>query len=379
MRPLFAAVLFLCATSTIASTSVHQVIDDFVAGEDALPKEFHDFIHELKEVIPDTLAPHDVVERLASVGLSAAPVIQDEHSFAILSPINTKPKSEDCLPIVQMHGMGDFADNPAYKRLGRAVSETLTGSADACHLLTPQLGMGPLADIMGSFLRPLEPSIDLFAEIVRNDSTVMAAGAFNAIGYSQGNLIIRGYIEKYNDPPVNHHMSMHGMGMGVAGFPGCPIKTYEVCQQLDYVLGELAYLTVVQDHLMQANYYRDPMHIEQYRAGDKGLAELNNEAVTDASQTVPTGSLTLSAMTGNLTLVKGLQDTTVEPNDSEWYAYLEDGSQTEIVNMTDAAWYTWFDLDKMDANGQLGFETTPGGHMQFTTTDLTDLVAKYWM
>lgn len=53
------------------------------------------------------------------------------------------------------------------------------------------------------------------------------------------------------------------------------------------------------------------MHIDSYRAGDVGLAELNNEVVTDESSTPPTGSLTLSAMTGNLTLVKGLEDTTV--------------------------------------------------------------------
>ena len=37
---------------------------------------------------------------------------------------------------------------------------------------------------------------------------------FNAIGYSQGNLIIRGYIHKYNSPPVKNFISMHGPMMG---------------------------------------------------------------------------------------------------------------------------------------------------------------------
>jgi len=37
---------------------------------------------------------------------------------------------------------------------------------------------------------------------------------FNVIGYSQGNLIIRAYIEKYNDPPVESFISMHGPMMG---------------------------------------------------------------------------------------------------------------------------------------------------------------------
>lgn len=99
-------------------------------------------------------------------------------------------------------------DVHACRTLGQAVSETLSGSSDGCYFISAQLGDSVMEDIVGGFLRPLEASIDYFAEIVRNDSTIMAAGAFNAIGYSQGNLIIRGYIEKYNDPVVNHHMAM---------------------------------------------------------------------------------------------------------------------------------------------------------------------------
>lgn len=125
--------------------------------------------------------------------------------------------------------------------------------------------------------------------------------------------------------------------MGVAGFPDCPMK-YSLCKSLATVLGEYAYLPAIQAHLMQANYYRDPTHMTEYREGDVGLAELNNEVATDDSTDLPSGSLTLAGMTGNLTLVKGLSDITVEPNDSEWYGYYEDGSQENIVAMDDAEW-----------------------------------------
>jgi hypothetical protein len=40
---------------------------------------------------------------------------------------------------------------------------------------------------------------------------------FNAVGYSQGNLVIRGYVERYNDPPVHNFISMHGILFGVSG------------------------------------------------------------------------------------------------------------------------------------------------------------------
>lgn len=363
-----------------------MVVNDLasMAVDETLPTEVVDLLAAfVEEVAPPFSSPDDIVANLKRMGLSdalddaaAAQAAPAPHMHTPLVPPPGE-KEEACLPIVQMHGMGDFADNPAYKRLGEAVSATLTGSADSCYLLTPQLGQGPLEDIVGSFLRPLDDSIDYFAEIVRNDTEVAAAGAFNAIGYSQGNLIIRGYIEKYNDPPVHHFMSMFGPHMGVAGFPGCDM-TYQFCKSLDYVLGSLAYLPVVQNHLMQANYYRDPTHLEEFRSGDVGLAELNDEARDDSSVELPTGSLTLAGMSGNLTLVKGLADTTVQPNDSEWFGYYADGSQSEIMNLTDAYWYTWFGLDEMESKGQLAMETVPGKHMQFTTTELTDLIDEYW-
>ena len=158
--------------------------------------------------------------------------------------------TSSCLPIVQMHGMGDFAKNPAYKRLGEAVSATLSGSKDGCPLVTPQLGAGVVEDIVGGFLRPLEPSVDYFAEVLKNDSSIAAAGGvFNAIGYSQGNVIIRGYAELYAGkegyPKLNHHLSMFGMPMGVAGFHGCNMTQSNFCRELADLLGEAAYAPLV--------------------------------------------------------------------------------------------------------------------------------------
>ena len=50
-----------------------------------------------------------------------------------------------------------------------------------------------------------------------------------------------------------------------------------------------------------------------------------------------------------------------------------------MTQLADSAWLNWFGLDKMSAAGQLGYETVPGGHMQFTDSDLTGFVTKYWV
>ena len=37
----------------------------------------------------------------------------------------------------------------------------------------------------------------------------------------------------------------------------------------------------VQSGLAQANYFRDPLKIDEYKAGDEFLVEINNERTTD--------------------------------------------------------------------------------------------------
>jgi palmitoyl-protein thioesterase len=47
--------------------------------------------------------------------------------------------------------------------------------------------------------------VDEFAATVRADPQL--AKGFNLIGHSQGGLIARAYIERYNDPPVHNFIT----------------------------------------------------------------------------------------------------------------------------------------------------------------------------
>ena len=42
--------------------------------------------------------------------------------------------------------------------------------------------------------------MDEFAKTVQSDPKL--AGGFNVVGLSQGGLVVRGYIQQYNNPPV---------------------------------------------------------------------------------------------------------------------------------------------------------------------------------
>ena len=61
------------------------------------------------------------------------------------------------------------------------------------------------------------------------------------MGFSQGNLLIRGYIERYNTPPVKNFISVHGPLAGVGALPHCAPTSF-ICKQINAV-GFLAFCT----------------------------------------------------------------------------------------------------------------------------------------
>lgn len=111
--------------------------------------------------------------------------------------------------------------------------------------------------------------------------------------WCQGNLIIRGYVQRYNDPPVQAFISMHGpmMGrthipiiliqciscvgalwsckalcmvcvIGVAGLPGCNVSRV-VCDEVDKLAAKGAYNDLVQQHLAQVHPHTSSTDLSQ--------------------------------------------------------------------------------------------------------------------
>lgn len=142
-------------------------------------------------------------------------------------------------------------------------------------------GDSQLSDTVNGFLLNMDGEVDYFAQKVRADPKLK--GGFKAMGFSQGNLVIRGYIQRYNDPPVKSFISMHGPMMGVASIPHCnPSKgiVHKLCQEMVQLLSVAAYSSVVQKMLAQANYLRDPEDIKGYLT-TSFLPDLNNEIKTN--------------------------------------------------------------------------------------------------
>lgn len=269
-----------------------------------------------------------------------------------------------------MHGMGDSCFNAGMKQITENTGTHL-GSYSVCI---------PTGDTQGSdtnngFFMTMNKNVDVFAEAIKKDPKL--AGGFNAVGFSQGNSVIRGYIQKYNNPTVSTFLSVHGTVVGVASFPDCNPSGLlgPVCKLLDrFLVGPVAYTETVQNHLFQADYFRDPHHTNSsaYKTHSQ-IAQWNNEGNT----VDPTINANF-AKTKRFAMIKAMKDTMIYPNDGEWWGAFDTDGKTKLA-MNETEWYKkdLFGLKTADEAGKIFFNTTAGNHLQFTEAELFGWVDQY--
>jgi len=322
-------------------------------------------------------SPEELAELLSISGVGQVVTASHDENIAAEQP-SSAPSGT---PVVMMHGMGDFGNNPLgmvpiRKKIGQWTN-SYVHSVELCSKATKLSGCA-IEDQTNGFFMTMDAQVDQFARVVRADTNLR--NGFNAIGFSQGNTVIRGYIHKYNNPPVKSFVSMHGVMMGVAGLPQCPMNVTglgAICRSVDQLLGHHAvYSQFVQNRLAQANYYRDPTDLATYRKSGHFLPYINNEVPGKQNSTYTENFKSLE----KLVLVMAQDDTMVHPKESEHFGYFKDGSDKELVSMKSAAWYTedWFGLRSLDEAQKMDFYSTPGNHLKFTMDFLQKMVTKYF-
>ena len=279
----------------------------------------------------------------------------------------------DGTPVVVAHGMGDSCFNSGMKSITKAAGAKL-GVYSTC---VPTAD-GWLMDTIDGFLKNMDKSVDFFAAKVKADPKL--ANGFNAFGLSQGNNVIRGYIIKYNDPPVKNFLSICGINAGESAVPSCnpetPVVGPTVCKGIAEVLGDLAYNKLIQSILFQANYWRDVAKTSDktYLANSQ-LSKWNNEGEINATYVANW------AKTDNFIWVEGTEDTIVWPREGEvWAAMDPKDPWKKLLPWNETEWYTkdLFGLKTADEAGKVHFESFKGEHIRFTEPELMGWLEKYF-
>jgi len=260
-------------------------------------------------------------------------------------------------PVVLWHGMGDTCCDPlSMGYIKRVIEKQLPG----IHVHSLMIGNNVVEDEINGFLMNINLQIPWAHSEIVND-TKLAQG-FNAIGFSQGGQFLRAYVERYNDPPVYNLISIGGQHQGVFGFPRCLGDNYTLCEMMRRMLNLGAYDSFVQENLVQAEYWQDPLNENEYLKKCVFLPDINNNI--QINQTYKNNMMSLD----NFVMVQFLNDTMVQPKESEWFGFYVAGQDKEVFTLQDSPLYQedWLGLKELDESGKLHFIGTEGNHLQFT-------------
>lgn len=275
-------------------------------------------------------------------------------------------------PVVFWHGMGDTAYGSCDTDR-KALEKKYPGLT----VLSIQIGNNSAEDAMASYFSNVNHQIDLACKAVLNSPTINQHKSFNAIGFSQGGQFLRGLIQRC---PFREHgimpknlISLGGQQQGVFGLPNC--ESFSFCDHLRFILTHAAYEHQVQEHVVQAEYWHDPLREKMYKEKNIFLADINNE--NEINETYKQNLLSLD----NLVLVQFLQDEMVIPRESSLFGYYEAGSTKTIVPLEQSALYLEdrLGLRQLATSGRLHQVKIPGRHLQYRMSWFLNNIASIYL
>lgn len=176
------------------------------------------------------------------------------------------------IPVVLWHGMGDSCCDP--RSMGR-VMDQINEQLPGIHIVSVKIGDTAEQDQNASFFDQISRQVDLVCETLAQDPLLV--NGFNAMGFSQGGLFLRAYVQRCNNPPVRNLLTFGSPHGGVAAAPGCMDDSNFKCKLMRSVIKNGVYLSWVQSRLVQAQYFKEWDNYEEYLENSIFLADINNE------------------------------------------------------------------------------------------------------
>lgn len=265
-------------------------------------------------------------------------------------------------PVVLWHGMGDSCCNPL--SMG-SVKKMLEKELDGAYVLSLMIGDSIASDTTNGFFMDVNAQIDFACNVIQKDQNLQ--NGYNAMGFSQGGQFLRGLAQKCPQPPMKQLISVGGQHQGVYGFPHCP-GSWLVCKEVDKLLDLGAYTDYVQNHLVQAQYWHDPLNEEKYRKHSKFIADVNQEVTLN-----PTYKQNLMRVS-NITFIMFNRDTMVIPKESEWFGFYKPGQAKELMTLQESDIWKQdkLGLREMNSQGRLSFLKIESDHLRVPEAFWTD-------
>merc|ERR1712004_499686 len=274
-------------------------------------------------------------------------------------------------PTVLWHAMGDSCCNPI--TMGYFI-DTIKSETNA-YVLSLQIGDNAIDDTLNGFFLDTNVQIEMVCKQIAEDPELQ--NGYNAIGLSQGGQFLRAVAQRCPNPPMKNLVTIGSQHQGVFGLPGCPGESSALCNIFRELLHLGVYEDSVQSSWVQAQYWHDPIHLDEYVEKSQFIAEINNEKEVK-NETYAENLKKLE----NFVMAKFVNDTVVEPRESSHFEFYVPGQDKEILPLRESQLYLedWIGLKALDESGRLHFLEHPGDHVQVYPQWLIDnIIHKFFM
>ncbi|KAJ1913152.1 hypothetical protein IWQ60_009337 [Tieghemiomyces parasiticus] len=261
-------------------------------------------------------------------------------------------------PVVVWHGMGDSAySKDSMGALQRSLETALPGAY--IHLVA--LGGDQNSDVTASFWGNVNNQVDTVCRDLQRLPQLRTG--FHALGFSQGGLFLRAYVERCNTPPVRNLVTLGSPHGGIAAPPDCSDErdTWS-CHTVMNQLRRRAYAWYFRDHVVQAQYYKDPQRLDEYYEYNVFLPAINNE-ITPTHEVYRDRLRSLN----RFVMVRYENDSMIVPPTTAWFASIEKDA-TVPLRETDGYRKDVLGLRTLDEQQRLVFLSFPGEHLQHNAT-----------
>ncbi|KAJ2805486.1 hypothetical protein H4R20_002073 [Coemansia guatemalensis] len=271
-------------------------------------------------------------------------------------------------PVILWHGMGDTCcDNSTMGGIVSLIEDEIPG----VFVHSVQLGDTESADRNAGFFGNLNSQIDkVCAELKAIPQLQHGA---NLMGFSQGGLFLRALVQRCPAINAKSLVTFGSPHSGVAEIPKCPNEGDMLCGWMRQLASRGVYSWYIRDHVVQAQYFKDPKRLDQYLRNNIFLPDINGDL--DERNTNYRNRITALE---KLVLVRFSEDNMIYPSLSSWFGFIDDeGSEIPLRNTT---MYRddWLGLRELDEDSRLEFVTMDGKHMEIGKEALRRIVAKHF-